>query len=230
MNTTRTLSLTLCLALTACDGSSTTPGSDAGPSAMGTDGGSMTGTDGGSMTGSDGGGGGACPSTSPEVAIRFGGCTPLAACGGDPTGVWVYEDLCVDDVAPDVASVCADARVEDLSGTARGCVALDGVEAARDVTGHISATIVVPASCTFGMGCAPIEAALGVTCTLDAGDCRCPWETDFGETSTDTYTVTGSTLTLGDGSTYDFCVDGGSLSYRETGSSADEPGVARLGR
>ena len=38
------------------------------------------------------------------------------------------------------------------------------------------------------------------------------------------------TLTLGDGSTYDFCVDGGSLSYRETGSSADEPGVARLGR
>ena len=170
-----------------------------------------------------------CPVTPPEVAIRFDGCDALAACGGDPTGVWVYEDVCVADPVPDVSDVCATARVEDLEGTARGCVALDGANVGRDVSGRIRGTIVVPTSCTFGAGCAAIESALGTSCTESGGECRCPFEHTWASTGGDTYTVAGSVLTTGDGTQYDFCVSGGALDYRERGEDAEEPGVHRLG-
>ena len=182
------------------------------------------------MAGSDGGGGSTCPGTLPEVAIRFDGCDAFTACGGDPTGTWVYQDICAADLVPDATSVCAMARVEDLMGTARGCVALDGANVARDVSGEISATIVVPLSCTFGMGCGPIETALSVTCTESGGECRCPYSTSWSENSSDTYTIAGNTLTTGDGTAYDFCVAGSALTYVESGAAAAEPGIVGLTR
>lgn len=233
---TRTISLLLVLALAGCDddGSSMMPGTDSGPPAPGTDagpggGGTDAGPGGGGADAGPGGGGGlldGCPATLPEVAVRFDGCETLSACGGDPTGTWVYDDVCVEVPTPDLSGVCPAARVEELEGTARGCVALDGDEVARNVSGDLSWTVVVPESCTFGMGCAAIEAALGSSCTVDGGDCRCPMSDTFGSSTTDSYTIAGSVLTTGDGSQYDFCVDGGELSYVERGGdAADEPGI-----
>lgn len=225
---TRTVSLLLVLVLAGCDGDGDPPmtmmGTDAGPGGGGdTDAGPVTpGTDAG-----PGGGGGldGCPATLPEVDVRFEGCGTVSACGGDPTGTWVYEDVCVEVETPDLSGVCPAARIEDLTGTARGCVALDGSTVSRNVSGDISWTVVVPASCTFGMGCGAIEAALGITCTMDAGECRCPMSDSFASNEDDSYTITGSVLTTGDGSQYDFCVQGGELSYQERGDAAAEPGI-----
>jgi hypothetical protein len=232
------------LALAACSGSPDMMGSDSGPGGdpgddagsmmPGDDAGTMPGDDAGTTAGDDAGPGGSldCPGTLPEVDIRFGGCGELTACGGDPTGVWVYEDACIEDPSPDLSDVCADARIEDLEGTARGCVALAGGALERDVSGSWSATVVVPASCTFGTGCSAVESALasafpGTTCTLDGGDCRCPIGDDWASSGGDTYTVAGSVLTTGDGSQYDFCA-GGDLTYRERGDDPREPGLFRL--
>lgn len=222
-----TLSLSLLLALGGCDGDpSDMPMNDAGPSGGADSGELPPGSDAGPMTT----GPGSCPATLPEVSIQFGGCDALNACGGDPTGVWVYEAVCIEDPTPDLTGVCPQARVEDLSGTARGCVALDGSRVTRDVSGETSWTVVVPESCTFGAGCAAIESAIGVTCTLDSGDCRCPMGTTFGTSDADDYTIAGSVLTTGDGGQYDFCVAGSELRYEERDEMADEPGIATLSR
>ncbi|MGE0786755.1 MAG: hypothetical protein AB7S26_13870 [Sandaracinaceae bacterium] len=201
-------------------------GSDAGPRTGG-DAGPGGGLDAGPPIGSDGGGVVGCPSTPPTVDVRFGGCDALSPCGGNVEGVWVYDDVCVAMPMPDL-SACPQARIEDLAGTAQGCVELDGTMVDRDVTTTVSFTVVVPASCTLGLGCTAIESALGVTCAVDGTDCRCPISETYTASNTDTYTVAGSVLTTGDGHQYDFCVGGAGLSYEEHGASPDEPGVVRL--
>ena len=60
------------------------------------------------------------------------------------------------------------------------------------------------------------------------GDCICRTPSSVAW-SQQPYTVSGTQLTLQDGRTFDYCVTGAQLLYRETGS-ATEPGVFTLQR
>ena len=212
--------LLLCLALGACDGT-TSPGTDSG-SMMGTDGGPMTDT--GSMLGQPA-----------EVTIQFGGCTDFTACGGDPTGTWDYDSICIEDPFADVRDACGTITFEDTMGTARGRVRLDGATVSRDVTVMISATAIFDPSCAIA-GCDTIEGALrmaltSASCAANAGGgCDCAISETVRIDETDGYRVEGTQVITDDGTTYDFCVAGGTMQHREIGENPDEPGILGLTR
>lgn len=224
---------TACLA--ACDSPSTAPDDDAGSRAD-------TGTpdpDAGHVVDVDAGGGdedagqppGTDAGTPSEVTIRFAGCEAFVACGGDPSGTWTYEDICIEDPFPAVRDACAGATVEDPSGTASGRVTLAAGAVVREAHVTLSGTIVIPASCAV-VGCSNIQAALSSTyesasCTGGPTGCRCTVSDEIDILESDTYTVDGSTLHAG-GRSYEFCVDGGALRYRELDDPPLEPGVYTL--
>ncbi|HEY8428065.1 MAG TPA: hypothetical protein VIL20_06810 [Sandaracinaceae bacterium] len=185
---------------------------------------------GGKQPGEDGG---EPPPPAPEIAIRFGGCEPVAACGGDVRGTWAYQDACIDDPFPAARGACPGITLENLAGTARGRVVATATTVTRESRVSLSGTIVVPASCAI-LGCSAIEDLLdtaydSASCTGGPTGCRCDVSNTIDTVETSAYTITGSTLRAGD-RTYEYCVDGNTLRHREVGDEPAEPGVYTLAR
>lgn len=225
---------------TAAGGSASVDGSPAVAGAAGVAMGMRPGsggTSGGNAAGSSGAAGAGSMSMAPPVApidVPVGGSAPTSSgscpaftpCGGELVGSWAYTDVCP--VAPD-APFCPDLTVDFAMGGAAGLAFANG-QVARSGTPVGDSTIHFPASCLSFLACSdlPLLTQMASECSEEPGGCACivPFIIDWGQ---QTYASTGTELRLGDGRTFDYCVEGDRLMYRETGD-AKEPGVFTLQR
>jgi hypothetical protein len=159
-------------------------------------------------------------------------CPAFAACGGELEGVWAYSDICADpsgdslellQVACPTGSIGVEPGGASTLSFASGQVSRQGAPQGDSV-------ITFPRECVQDLGCAELAALVGDAgqCSDVNGDCICrtPASVDW---STQPYVVSGSQLTLQDGRSFDYCVQGDRLIYRETGM-AQEPGTFTLQR
>jgi hypothetical protein len=211
--------------------SSGTSGTGSGTS--GTSGTSGSGGDSSGTSGTSGGGGdssgtsgaGSTPDVG-EVGARVGVCPAFAACGGPLDGVWVYVDVCVDpaDVGLDLLqAVCPDATVAFQQGSG-GTLTFAAGMVTRVGEGLGQGEITFPSSCMATLGsCAELSALLGgmAGCSQVAGDCVCTVDGSVAWNPT-TFQTQGGQLLLGDGRTFDYCVEGDRLTYRETGEALED--------
>jgi hypothetical protein len=167
---------------------------------------------------------GGAPSTSSN-------CPAFVACGGELAGAWRYSDACAE--APsnlgDLQVLCSTASVRVEPGGA-ATLTFAGGQVSRQGAPQGDSVITFPSECELPLSCPELGALIGDAgqCSDVNGDCLCrtPASVDW---SLQPYTVSGSQLTLQDGRSFDYCVQGDSLIYRETGN-AQEPGTFTLQR
>ena len=115
------------------------------------------------------------------------------------------------------------------SVVAKGTLVFEGANLKRTVTATTTAKVTLPASCTMSQPCSLVQLGLGLppptgpgfesaTCTNSAsgaGACDCDVVKRIADTSTTTYTLAGNTITTADSKTYDYCVTGSKMTYRD---------------
>ena len=204
-------------------GAGTTDGGPTGTEGGTTDSGTGTGTDAGADSAAT-----AVEITGPLLDIQYKGCTPLAACGGDVKGLWRITSGCVDDASFAAAKQqCPGLTESNVKFQARGVVFADAAKVTRKTEVKFTATLAVPAACKTAIGtCADVGTAIKftgldtATCTDAAGGgCSCDVGSQTTESTSDTYTTAGNTLTSG-ARTFDYCVAGSEIKYKETTAKA----------
>lgn len=177
------------------------------------------------------------PLTGPFIDIKYGAasCPAFTACGGDPKGMWTLKDGCVTEKVFDGAKAqCNGLTESDVKFQARGYVLVDATSATQKTEVKFSAKLAVPSGCKGLAGgvCANLATLLQTlggldtaTCVDDAGTggCTCDVGDTITDTTTDTYTTSGNTLTTGSGGsarTWDYCVASPQLSLKETTQDA----------
>jgi hypothetical protein len=230
-------------------------GGDSGDDATGGDGGDdATGGDSGDdATGGSTGSAGAAGSTGDDS----GGCTPGGtatcdpsfgpsdACGGDERGTWNVAQACTDGGLLDqIEAQCEGSTATDNS-EASGTLVLDGTTFTRDVTINVSVELSIPEGneCLGSglIGCGTLGATLGAlisdlsaACTDDGSNgCTCTFEGTSQAENTGTYTVDRAAGQLvidpsGDAITYDYCIEEGILTARETVGQGFEDQVVQV--
>jgi hypothetical protein len=185
--------------------------------------------------------------TGPYLDIQFGSCPALTACGGDPTGLWKVTGGCVDDTVFDAAKAqCMGLTATNVKFQARGTVVADATTIQRKTDVKFTATFAIPAACKnanpIGMTCAAaaqgIKLAGGLdtaTCTDDTatGGCTCDVGSTTLDSTSDAYTTSGNVLTTGAGTTartYDYCVMGSEIKYKETTAKTAIPALFTLSK
>lgn len=158
------------------------------------------------------------------------GCPAFTPCGGSIVGTWQYESICIEhsEVLGAFPAICRTGTViEEGGGTVDGTITATDSSITRTISTSTSATILINATCS-ALGCDSIQTmvrdmAPGSTATCAAAGttperCRCmiTFVTTIDETQS--YSITGDTMTTGDGRTFDICVDAGTLQSRETGA------------
>lgn len=224
-------------------GGATAGGSTAGGSAGG-------GTGGGMMLMFDAG-------MPPSVAITFAAnCNAAQPCGGALPGLWHYQSFCVEDaIFSRLLNACGGAtqtQILDRSGTARGAVFFTSTQMGRSVSGAVDFSLsTVNSTCVNGFmgigGCTQLptllaQAGVTGTCALSLPDggasattCTCDLTFPFNDQATEDYTTAGNTITTPRGRTFDYCVQGQSMTYEETTPAsvmgiARDPGVSTLAK
>jgi hypothetical protein len=172
-------------------------------------------------------------------------CTDtFTACGGDPTGTWTVSSACLDgDLAAGMNSVRTGACTTQTKGanvTASGMVTYMAPVAGLDPAVTYSATIdlrsmesITPA-CAMqdyavttldAAACTQIATALKagdaettVSCSMAGENCDCRITTIHKKMTQNLFTLTGSMISEsgGDNSTYEFCVNGNTMTQKET--------------
>ena len=159
-----------------------------------------------------------------DTAIVVSECDDLVngfdACGGDPTGQWTFKDVCM-------LQSLGDNPFENCPGSIfEGDVSFDGTFEVKD--GTVTTTmnkqtlfvhIAIPMGCLPpGIECVGIfKAEDGWLCGELGGNCDCTKNEEqvpSEPVTTETYTIAGSTLTMGDGQTLDFCATADELKAR----------------
>ncbi|MBL8934344.1 MAG: hypothetical protein JNM69_07315 [Archangium sp.] len=193
----------------------------------------------------------------PEVNISFATtCAASQPCGGALPGLWHYGSVCVEDaIFARLQQLCGGAnqtQILDRSGTARGAVFFNATQMARSVNGRVDFTLTTTNStCVTGFmglgGCANLPALAanaGVmgTCALELPDggasastCTCHLRFPFNDQATDTYTTSGNVITTAGNRTFEYCVQGNTMTYEETTPTsvmniARDPGVSTLSK
>lgn len=156
-------------------------------------------------------------------------CPGFDACGGALDGTWTYSNVCIEPSANSadlLTQVCPTASVTyERGGTST--LTFSGSSVSRTGSPVGDSVITFPTECTEGFGCSLFAGAfadcadMGSVCI-----CRTPTSVDWG---TQSYTTTGGTLSLGNGRSFDYCVQGNTLTYRETGD-VQEAGTNTLQR
>lgn len=151
-------------------------------------------------------------------------CPGFDACGGALDGTWTYTNVCIDpseNSADLLLGVCPTASVMYERGGA-STLTFAGGSVTRTGEPLGDSVITFPAECIEGLGCSFLADALGTdaACTDLAGDCICRTASSV-DWSTQSYTTTGGRLALGDGRSFDYCVQGNTLTYRETGDALE---------
>lgn len=155
-------------------------------------------------------------------------CPSVTPCGGSVQGTWDYTGGCAEIDLSQLKQACSGITVSDMSATVTGRVVFDAVQVTRQYTATGKAKINVPAVCAQPAGgCTVVQSEMGgiATCSDDgSGGCNCNITSTVSDDKTDTYTVQGDTVVTGDGNSYDFCVNGGSMTYRHSSGNATEHG------
>jgi hypothetical protein len=185
---------------------------------------------GGGGGGSGGGGGGTGGSSAPACTGTFN------ACGGDPTGTWDVMASCIEGnlVSALNAQLGADYSACGNAYTAAS-VALTGsvtygagnynFDAAMEVVEAFAYTPACVSAISGGTAlsasvCSQLEQSLNgtagttATCTY-ATNCSCHAIVSQTNTTSGTFTVSGSTITEDSGTSYQFCVSGNTMTQRE---------------
>lgn len=183
--------------------------------------------------------------TGPYLDIQFGNCPTLTACGGDPKGLWKVTAGCVDDTVFDGAKMqCPTLTVTNPQFKARGTVYADATTISRNTDVKFTAKFGVPAACATPVGsCATVAMAIKLGAGLDTATCTDDPATpmacicDVGNTTitntSDTYTTAGNVLTTGTGTTartFDYCVMGSEIKYKETTAKTAIPALFTLSK
>ena len=163
-------------------------------------------------------------------------CPDFTACGGDLTGTWRYDGVCVThaEVEAELQGACPTASFISGTGSIDGTVSFDGTNVMRDSTTTLSLVANIPMACTMGLACSLVDGVImgmtmvdSVTCVDAAMGTGCDCTITDTETisENDPYTVTG---TFFENTTttrrWDYCVDGMDLTVREiTAGDGDDP-------
>jgi len=184
----------------------------------------------------------ACSGSSGDGAITGALCTDtFNACGGDPTGNWTVTGFCLDgDLvaglnSSQTATECnTQTKTAQLKGSGSANymapVSGEGV-VVYDAKLELRTTESISPACAAASwdvatldasGCAQIQTAIKggdadttVTCVMAAGNCDCTVDQVSLQKAQNLYTITGSNITESDDSTYDFCINGTTMTQRE---------------
>jgi hypothetical protein len=227
------LSSSFFVATTGCSSAPTTNGGDAGgggDAAPATDGAPTN--DGGQQQGDSSLG--APPAV--DISIQAS-CPAITACGGDPTGTWDYASGCGEVNLDQVKQACPSASVNNVQATVAGRVTFGAGMVTRAYDLEYSATVVVPAACAQPAGgCTAVQNLIAggfdtASCASDGSNgCNCDVTGHDQSAGATTYTVQGNQVVTGDGNSYDFCVQGGTMSYRHANGASPEAGSFQLSK
>ena len=183
------------------------------------------------------GAGGSLTGGGSGVGTSTNTCTgTFAACGGDPTGTWDIVGVCVEgDLAAaanssyasdsaECSSLCTGATL-----AAQGLVTYGAGSVQPNAILSLTETLAMTAGCYAALSgetwsstsCASFAQGLdqqsGTTATCSSGSsmCNCAYVTVLSST-VDTYTVDGSLLVASDGTTTEFCVQGSTMTQRDS--------------
>ena len=159
-------------------------------------------------------------------------CPSFTPCGGDVEGTWDYTGGCAELDLSQLKQACSGITVSDTSATVTARVVFAAGQVNRTYTATGKAKLNVPAVCAQPAGgCTALQSAIGAdaTCSDDGGGgCNCNITSTASDDKTDSYTVQGDTVVTGDGNSYDFCVNGGSMTYRHSSGDSAEQGSFQL--
>jgi hypothetical protein len=176
--------------------------------------------------------------SSGPTLVHAGACTgTFNACGGDPTGTWSLTGACIDGdlVAALNAEMAADYPACADTYSAAG-VALGGSVTYGDGKYTFDATMEIIQSFTYTPACvaqlsngvalsaavcSQLEQGLNresggkATCSYVGTNCDCEGTLTQTNDTSGSYSISGSTIIEDSGTTYQFCVEGASMSQRE---------------
>ncbi|MBP9113697.1 MAG: hypothetical protein KBF88_12870 [Polyangiaceae bacterium] len=141
--------------------------------------------------------------------------TSFKACGGDVKGKWNVKQICYFTSTSPIPT-CSDARVTVTASEPQGTIDFDGANAVFvGVQGTLKSDLVLPTSCTLGLGCSVIENEIKKTdpngkCTEASEKCNCSLVSKLGPANeTKTYALTEKTIAFGTDPAADYCVESG---------------------
>jgi len=171
-----------------------------------------------------------------------GTCGAFSACGGDLTGTWIVNALCMEgnlaaaaDAATGLPAAC-DGTIQSVSIKVNGTIQFANFIETSNLTVMTSARFQYTAACLAAeigtsvvvtqtvcdLFAASLKSGLdSATCTLTGGNCDCNGTLVQVVAESKAYTLSGSTLTYASGKSVQFCVSGNNLTVR----SADELGM-----
>lgn len=173
----------------------------------------------------------------PTIALTFmANCGSVTPCPGNEVDAWAYASGCIDDAAFSRVTAAASnfgcpSTITNKNGSIAGSLNFDGTAVRRSVVGAINFTFTAGSPCT--QGCSFIAgqlASYGITgtCSVVATDCVCQLTFPLAQNSSQPYTYVGGLLTtMSPAGTYDTCISGSTLRYRET-TDGGIPGVFSL--
>ena len=230
-------------------GGSTGGGTGGGTSGGGTGGGTTGGGTGGGTTG--GGTGGGSPMFDAGIVTRRDGgmfnpptipltfmpnCGSVTPCPGNEVDAWAYASGCIDDAAfarvtAAASGVGCSSTITNKNGSIAGSVIFDGTSVRRAVVGAVNFTFTAGPPCNQACSFIPAQlASFGITgtCAVVSTDCVCQLTFPLAQNNSQSYTYVGGLLTTaGPVETYNTCISGSTLRYRET-TDGGIPGVFSL--
>jgi hypothetical protein len=161
-----------------------------------------------------------------------------SACGGDPTGTWDLAGVCVEgDLAASADAqlsskyaACA-GSITNATVAGGGSVTYSGGNATYDAKEELVSTLAYSPACVAAISsgatlsasvCTQVQSNLNAetntkgNCSYDGSHCNCTMTVTNPDTVTHTFSVSGSTISESDGSSYQFCVNGSSMSQRQS--------------
>jgi hypothetical protein len=199
--------------------------------------------------GSGSGGGGA------SVATCSG---TFNACGGDLTGKWAIDGVCVEGdiktlISQEVEGMPTECNdlIKGVSIDMSGTVEFANGTQTSDVTTAMEMKFKYTSACASALSGMPItmdanlcsvlaesankqdeeetDKKTSATCSFSGGTCNCTMSSSGRDQSSTTYAVSGNTFSTGDGDIEEYCVSGKNLTVRDK-SSADVAGQTKLHR
>jgi len=162
----------------------------------------------------------ACDSSSGDDAAAFpcqDGVSSFAACGGNPTGRWTFDGVCVSGPAlfanTTMMRDCPQVQVVVEMDWQGSIEFADGMSAFQ-LTGLSSdTTLTIPGDCLHGVDCADAVQEPGYACAASGDTCVCRQEVTGGALPEDVaaYEVDGTDLVMqadGESNRAAFCVKG----------------------
>jgi hypothetical protein len=173
------------------------------------------------------------PGGTPGTVTLADTCPTFTPCGGTLPGTWHYTNACFEKSALFPSSLftnigCGTPAFGALSSsTIIGSVAFATTQVTR--SGTVSLTLNITTTSGGYCTCGNLQSALAyaysaAVCTGTA-TCVCTVTFDGSVNDSTAYTAAGNVITLNGSRTFDYCVSGNTLKYKETTATDPEPGI-----